>query len=99
MLPEITFPAPAVVPPIRTFGEVTTTPPKLPLPAMAAVPVVLVPILFPRIWRLAADEISTEVGGNASYEATETKSGPVATSANGHRDDHTRHGRRNRGSD
>jgi MinD-like ATPase involved in chromosome partitioning or flagellar assembly len=47
-----------------------------------------------------ADEISTEVGGStASYEATEAKSGPVAANTNGHRDDHSRHGRRNRGSD
>jgi polysaccharide biosynthesis transport protein len=45
----------------------------------------------------AHDEISAEVGGpTVSYEGTEAKSGPVATSANGHRDDHTRHGRRNR---
>jgi hypothetical protein len=47
-----------------------------------------------------ADEISAEVGGpTVGYEASEANAGSVAASANGHRNEHSRHGRRNRSSD
>ena len=48
----------------------------------------------------SADELSAEVGSPAvGYDTSEANSGPVANSVNGHREDHTRHSRRNRSSD
>ena len=36
---------------------------------------------------------------SVGYDTSEANSGPVANSVNGHREDHTRHSRRNRSSD